>query len=84
MARPVRTVAAVALAAQLLAGCAWLREDYSLPDMLAAHDIIRSLADSDDHVLPAHDPRLRDLYPAIDATQEGRILRLDVPPSEPA
>ena len=48
--------------------------------MIAAHDRIRDLADSDDHVLPAHDPRLLDLYPAVSPDLEGRILRLDQAP----
>lgn len=56
---------------------------HSLPDMLAAHQTIRGLAESDDHILPAHDPRLRDLYPAINANFEGQVLRLDVAPARP-
>jgi glyoxylase-like metal-dependent hydrolase (beta-lactamase superfamily II) len=52
---------------------------FSIADMLAAHDLIRDLADSDDHVLPAHDPRLLHLYPSLPG-HEGRILRLDVAP----
>ena len=50
---------------------------FNISDMMAAHDRIRDLADSDDHVLPAHDPRLLDLYPAVSPDLEGRILRLD-------
>lgn len=53
---------------------------FNLSDMIAAHDLIRDLADSDDHVLPAHDPRLLDLYPAIGPEYVGQILRLDLPP----
>lgn len=53
---------------------------FNFSDMLAAHDRIRQLADSDDHVLPAHDPRLLDLYPAAHPDLDGLILRLDLPP----
>ncbi len=53
---------------------------FNLSDMIAAHDRIRELADSDDHVLPAHDPRLTELYPPLDTARAGQILRLDVPP----
>lgn len=53
---------------------------FNISDMLAAHDRIRALADSDNHVLPAHDPRLLDYYPAISREMEGRILRLDPAP----
>jgi glyoxylase-like metal-dependent hydrolase (beta-lactamase superfamily II) len=53
---------------------------FNLSDMIAAHDRIRELADGDDHVLPAHDPRLLQLYPALSASHQDRILRLDLPP----
>lgn len=50
---------------------------FNSSDMLAAHDTIRRLADSDAHVLPAHDPRLAQIYPAV----AQNIYRLDVAPS---
>lgn len=50
---------------------------FNISDMMAAHDRIRELVDSDDHVLPAHDPWLLRLYPAASPELEGRILRLD-------
>lgn len=53
---------------------------YSVVDMLNAHDRIRALADSDDHVVPAHDPIVMDKYPAASPELEGFIVRLDVPP----
>ncbi|MBY6092562.1 N-acyl homoserine lactonase family protein [Maritimibacter alkaliphilus] len=49
---------------------------YSSAEMIAAHDVIRALADSDSHVLPAHDPQMVDLFPAV----AENILRLDVAP----
>ena len=52
----------------------------SIAEMIASHDLIRDLADSDDHVLPAHDPRLLDLYPAAAPGLEGQVLRLDLAP----
>jgi len=55
---------------------------FNLSDMLAAHNLIRSLAESDDHVLPSHDPRMVDLYPAALPGFENKILRLDVAPIE--
>ncbi|WP_137389594.1 N-acyl homoserine lactonase family protein [Rhodoligotrophos defluvii] len=51
---------------------------FNLSDMIAAHDRIRALADSDDHVLPAHDPRIAEIYP-VENTQN--IFRLDVSPT---
>ena len=53
---------------------------FNISDMIAAHDLIRSLADSDDHVLPAHDPKLLEVYPPTSPEFEGRILRLDLQP----
>ncbi len=53
---------------------------FSIAEMIASHDLIRDLADSDDHVLPAHDPRLLDLYPAAAPGLEGQVLRLDLAP----
>lgn len=52
----------------------------NLGDMIAAHDRIRALADSDAHILPAHDPLLLDRYPPVSPDMAGKILRLDVPP----
>lgn len=53
---------------------------FNLSDMIAAHDRIRELAESDDHILPAHDPRLAALYPAADTKYGDLILRLDLAP----
>lgn len=55
---------------------------FSIADMLAAHDRIRELADSDDHVLPAHDPRLIEIYPAAAPEAQGQILCLDLEPGK--
>lgn len=53
---------------------------FNLSDMIAGHDRIRELADSDDHVVPAHDPRIVGIYPAASTELAGRVLRLDKPP----
>lgn len=50
---------------------------YSIADMIDAHDTIRRLADSDDHVVPSHDPILMDRYPAARADLAGFVIRLD-------
>lgn len=56
---------------------------FNLSDMIAAHDRIRTLADSDDHVVPAHDPRIVTIYPAASPGLEGKVVRLDLAPSSP-
>lgn len=57
---------------------------FNISDMLTAHDRIRKLATSDDHVIAAHDPRVIDLYPAARDDLAGTALRLDVPPRKKA
>lgn len=54
---------------------------FNLSDMIAAHDRIRELADTDDHVVPAHDPRIARLYPAAGPDFDGRIYRVDLAPA---
>jgi glyoxylase-like metal-dependent hydrolase (beta-lactamase superfamily II) len=53
---------------------------YSIGDMLTAHDRIRELADSDAHVVPAHDPLVMRRYPAAKPEIADYVVRLDVPP----
>lgn len=54
---------------------------FNLSDMIAAHDRIRELADSDDHVIPAHDPRIAAFYPAARPGLEDRVVRVDLAPA---
>ena len=56
----------------------------SSADMIAGHERIRALADSDDHVVPAHDPRVAQLYTASRADLAGRVFRLDQQPGRGA
>ena len=53
---------------------------FNVSDMIAAHDRIRELADSDDHVVPAHDPRVAAIYPPAAPGCEGRVYRVDLAP----
>lgn len=55
---------------------------FNLSDMITAHDRIRELADSDDHIVPGHDPRVADLYPAATADLAGLAYRLDAAPNK--
>jgi glyoxylase-like metal-dependent hydrolase (beta-lactamase superfamily II) len=54
---------------------------YSVGDMMQGFDTVRSLADSDDHIIPGHDPQVMKRYPAPDASMQGKVVRLDVAPS---
>lgn len=45
-----------------------------------AWDAISAAADSFDHIVPGHDPRVMKLYPSPSAELEGVVARLDVAP----
>lgn len=53
---------------------------FDVADMIAGHERIRELADSDDHVVPAHDPRIARIYPAASEELKGFVLRVDLAP----
>ncbi|MFT4115987.1 N-acyl homoserine lactonase family protein [Bradyrhizobium sp.] len=53
---------------------------YNMSDMLRAHEKVRQLADSDDHIVPGHDPLVLKKYPAARPELKDFVIRLDVPP----
>lgn len=54
---------------------------YDLPGMLEGYRRINRLAGSRDLIIPGHDARVTKAYPAAAKGMEGRILRLDLPPT---
>jgi len=48
--------------------------------MVDGYDRLRALADSEDHIVPGHDPLVTARYPAPSAELQGIIVRLDVAP----
>jgi len=50
---------------------------YNVADMMEGWDRARELADSPDHVIPGHDPRVLERYPAPAKDLEGVVARLD-------
>jgi hypothetical protein len=56
-------------------------------EYMAGWQVLDQLADSRDHIIPGHDPRVRAIYPAAEPGLEGTAVRLDVmprvQPSEP-
>ncbi|MGE5130060.1 MAG: N-acyl homoserine lactonase family protein [Sphingomonadaceae bacterium] len=50
---------------------------YSVADMVAGYGTLRSLAGSPDHVIPGHDPKVMERYPAPRKDLEGIVVRLD-------
>ena len=53
---------------------------YSVAEMLDAHDRIRVLADSEEHIVPSHDPEVIVRYPAATTELSGLAVRVDLPP----
>ncbi len=53
---------------------------FSIPDMILAHDRISELADSEEHIVVAHDPKVMELYAAPTPELKGLAVRLHAPP----
>lgn len=54
---------------------------HDLGDMLEGYRLVLELADSPQHIIPGHDPLVMQRYPAPAPALQGRIVRLDVPPT---
>ena len=50
---------------------------WSVADMVDGYGRMRSLAASHSHIIPGHDPRVMQRYPAPDASLQGVVARLD-------
>ena len=50
---------------------------FSVPDMVAGYERLRSLAASPGHIIPGHDPLVMQRYPAPSKALEGIVVRLD-------
>lgn len=53
---------------------------YDIKALLNGYQLIRELADSDDHVIPGHDARVMQIYPPVSKELEGVAVRLDYDP----
>lgn len=53
---------------------------FNIGDMLQGYSTLERLADSDDHIIPGHDPLVMQHYPAVSDALEGIAVRLDVEP----
>ena len=53
---------------------------FSVGDVLQGYETLRRLAESPEHVIPGHDPRVAEIYPAAAPGLEGLVVRLDVDP----
>ena len=54
---------------------------FSEPDMMKSFERLEQLADSEDHIIPGHDPLVRALYAPPARELQDWVCRLDDPPS---
>ena len=54
---------------------------FSEPDMMKSFERLEQLADSEDHIIPGHDPLVRALYAPPTSELQDHVCRLDEPPS---
>ncbi|MBO9356125.1 MBL fold metallo-hydrolase [Bordetella petrii] len=55
---------------------------YNVGDMLEGYRVVRQLADTPRHIVPGHDPQVMQRYPAPSDALAGKVVRLDVAPTE--
>ena len=55
---------------------------YNVADVLEGYETIKRLADSDDHIVPGHDPDVVRRYPAAHEALDGFVVRLDAEPRQ--
>ncbi len=55
---------------------------YSESDMVKSFDRLEQLADSEDHIIPGHDPLVRELYSPPSSELDGWACRLHEPPAK--
>lgn len=55
---------------------------FHVGDMLEGYRIARELADSDQHIVPGHDPLVMQRYPAASTALAGKVVRLDANPTQ--
>ncbi len=53
----------------------------SVGDMLNGYTTMEMLAESQDHIIPGHDPLVMKYYPAASKELEGIVARLDLSPT---
>jgi glyoxylase-like metal-dependent hydrolase (beta-lactamase superfamily II) len=53
---------------------------FHVGEMLEGFDLLRAEAAGDDYIVPGHDPKVMQLYPAMSEATRGIVVRLDVNP----
>lgn len=53
---------------------------FHVGELMQGYALLRKLSDSEDHIIPGHDPMVMDLYPPVSASLDGIAVRLDQSP----
>lgn len=53
---------------------------FHVGEVMQGYQLLRTLAESEDHIIPGHDPLVMDLYPIVSQELESIAVRLDLPP----
>jgi glyoxylase-like metal-dependent hydrolase (beta-lactamase superfamily II) len=55
---------------------------FNVGEMLDGYDILREMADSDEHIVPGHDPLVMQIYPPYSPALADQVVRLDRAPTK--
>jgi glyoxylase-like metal-dependent hydrolase (beta-lactamase superfamily II) len=55
---------------------------FCVGDVLEGYATIKRLADSPDHIVPGHDPKVAEIYPSAGPGLDGLVVKLDVSPKK--
>ena len=53
---------------------------FDVGQMVSGYRVLQKLADSNDHIIPGHDPLVLKRYPPVTKELQGVVVRLDKPP----
>ena len=53
---------------------------FHVGEVMQGYQLLHTLAESQDHIIPGHDPLVMDLYPTCSKALENIAVRLDLPP----
>jgi len=53
---------------------------FHVGEVMQGYQLLHALAESQDHIIPGHDPLVMDLYPTCSKALENIAVRLDLPP----
>ncbi len=54
---------------------------FHVGEVMQGYQLLHTLAESEDHIIPGHDPLVMSLYPPVSTALEGIAVRLDLAPN---